>query len=845
MASPQGPVFEGSLEEFAVTEGGEEYRILYLPDKNNEALQEEGKPPHYYWLPNKLRIARGPNGDGKFHLTHFSGIQGEDETIGAEEDREVAGGVLALTVTGEPPDGVLEQAHEKLRAKFKGKDDRYWGWQVDAAPRFGVVPIASNITTLSNIAPDQDGNAPGLPEPEDLAEEERSGEGRAGEGRAMEGGEDPRGGVNRARTSGGSRSAARSRPRPGGEAEGGESGSSGSGGAPPGTGAATGSGSGTSMARGEISGPPVPMRQLVDGPKSIPQRDLDGQRSNLDVWYVRMDGEGAGSIDPAGENAFSAILGSYPTAILWQGFHGSYSPMFAVNAMKLKVWSENIHLKITADSEDVYTHLSGHATGGYKWFKADLKGEFNKMVKEEVIDVELSIDGTTPDADEHMEAINKRMDLILDRFLKMAQDVIFKPPEKEEAAEAPETKTSFFKPWGVGIALKARHDVTKMRLSYEESISTRYLMDHVVKSSLEGFYDEMKADPDAERKYFSRIFLSEWDAKVHRVAKPIVRWEDPAEDWVGDPVAFLSAQFGYPTTRGDVLWRSEMFDQGNEGPWVADFERKSRSDVSDPPEGWDPDQTFIKRRVHYREPPGADEYPHAAIQIEKDRVELDPGERGTLTSEVNHEVRVNTLRVGPITLDAFLSGPNEYVEVAFRAAGTTDEGEEREWVRLGWRADDQDEPRFWLVYPGQTDFVPSFTYQVRVVVKGSLTTAGKEWVGPERRVDGSGPLMVDVPTQEEAVVSRSLTPMEAATPDAEVEAGPMTSTGAGGSGRPPTDERAASGTEGYGEGGAREKPSVRELATAGGGSEERSGGEEGDDESGPVSFSKTEGWTVG
>ena len=43
MVDAVGPVFTGGFEEFVVNESGEQYTILYPPDRNNDQLQREGK----------------------------------------------------------------------------------------------------------------------------------------------------------------------------------------------------------------------------------------------------------------------------------------------------------------------------------------------------------------------------------------------------------------------------------------------------------------------------------------------------------------------------------------------------------------------------------------------------------------------------------------------------------------------------------------------------------------------------------------------------------------------------------------------------------------------------------
>jgi hypothetical protein len=235
--------------------------------------------------------------------------------------------------------------------------------------------------------------------------------------------------------------------------------------------------------------------------------------------------------------------------------------------------------------------------------------------------------------------------------------------------------------------------------------------------------------------------------------------------WVGEPVAFLSCQIGYPNTNGELQWTGQVFQAGEEQTWRPGFAMKATSDVVNPPQGWEPAKTFVKRKVHFLVPPGETENPYMRAFVEKNEVELDAGEYGTLTDEITLEVRadsVGKLEVGPIFMSAVLENANQFIEVSFKALGKTADGQERSITRFAINYDDQNTPRYWEIFTGQPDFIPKYQYQVRVVVKGSIFTKGMEWTGPWNDVNGNGPIMISVPTPEEAITKRNLTPREAA-----------------------------------------------------------------------------------
>ncbi len=399
---------------------------------------------------------------------------------------------------------------------------------------------------------------------------------------------------------------------------------------------------------------------------------------------------------------------------------------------------------------------------------ADIKAEFNSMRINGDIQVRISIDPTVPGGDKISEAIDKRTDLIFQKFLEEAQKQIFDPaPFSEKPAEA----SGGFLGIGGGGALKLREDRSTVSLHYHEKREMAYLQENQVSGQLEGLYDVLKSDPSAEKKYFVTLYIDDWERKVTRLVKPVVNWPDPAKKWSGEPVSFLSVQVGYPDTQGAVQWDGHVFQSadGANAQWNTAMAKKNQSDVTNPPSGWAPDKTFIKRKIHFSEPPSDLEDPFVRIAVEQNEVELDSGPNGKLVDDLNLEVRVDNvgaLSVGPIFLGVDLEGPKQIVEVTFQAAGKRLDGKDRPSVKLSWSSTDQNEPRYWMIFTGQPEFLPKYQYQVRVVVKGSIMTHGMEWVGPWVDAGGNGPLMVRVPTPEDAgvtVVQRTITPVAATT----------------------------------------------------------------------------------
>lgn len=698
MTEAIGPIFAAGFQ--TVTKDG--YPLLFLPDANNDALQREGKPPVYHWLPNSVRLARKDNGDYKFSFLQFVGVQNEDTNVGVEGTQEVAGALCGFSTTSSPPPEVLKQASDELIDRFRGSDDYYWGWRSPATPMIRPAPIVSNTMSITSLSPNGDGSMPSV-------------------------------------ASGGAAPA----PAGGGGAP-----------APAGPGGPPNRSLNAAPELRGVTRPPL----LTEMPRTV-SLDRAMRASNLDAWYSNLAGSGPGSVTPFAENAFSGLLGSYPAAMVYSSFHGGQSAITVWQILQLKVWSPICEIRIRGDWSRIQDHFSAAAHAGGWFWSADIKAEFNSMRQSGAIESEILVDSTLPNAEKIQEMMEKRSDLVFQKFMDQANKTIFEPaPFQEKAAEA----SGGFLGLGGGGAVKLRRDRVSLQLEFHEKRQMAYLQPNPISGQLEGLYDDIKADPEKEKKYFQKVFMDDWARSVTRVFKPVVNWPDPAKKWVGQPVAFLSAQVGYPDVEGNLQWSGHIF-QASDKPddnWRVKMAMKKKDEVDNPPAGWEPDKTFIKRQVHFGEPPNETENPFVRVSIEKNVVDLDPGESGVPLNTVNNEIRVDNvggINCGPIFLGVDLENEKQIVEVSFQAEGKTEDGKERPPVTFSWRFGDQIEPRYWMVYTGDPDYLPKFKYQVRVLVKGSIFTKGQEWIGPWQEASGNGPIMLTVPTpQDQGVVTRDI-----------------------------------------------------------------------------------------
>lgn len=700
-----GPTLAGGRQ----TTDPDGYQLLYYPDVNNYELQQDGKPPVFYWLPNYVHLARKEgksDGDLMFNLIRFAGVQSSDANIGVSEEegtREVAGGVLGFTVNSAPPNHILESSQREITERFEGSADYFWGINSNVKPIFRPVIITQNHTSVTNLSPNEDGSVvePAIPETDEPV--------------------------------------------------------------PPGT---------------RSTKPINYVKRTV--PSFISKKGFSARNygkvkaaRNIEPWYWNMQGAGTGSIDPMGQNAFTALVGSYPASILWSAFHGSYTPVNVAMNIKMPFWIPAFEITITGNWERIFEHFSAHAKGRYMWFSADIKAEVNNMRMNGTIDVDIKINNAMiPNPEEVADQITERTDLILEKFMAQAQTVIFDPPQPDVDAAESSGGGGIFGLWGAGVALKYRRDSTNLSLYYHETRQVSYLQEHLISSSLEGMSEELEANPAKEPHYFQTLYLDDWPRKLARVVKPICNWPKLQEKWVGEPVSHMSVQVGYPNTRGDIMWTGTIppFLASDEADrtWECAVTQKLEEHVENAPEDWKADLTYIKRKISMLEPPDPFEFPNSRVQIEDNEIELDPGENGTLTNDIILEVRADDasrVRLGPINMNVFLENARQFVEVSFQATDENgdeivdDDGNVRfDPVTFRFDYDTQTEGKYWSVFTSDKTVHSYYKYQVRVVVQGSLFTKGMEWTGPWKRGAGSGPLIISVPSQEDegVVIERTI-----------------------------------------------------------------------------------------
>ncbi|WP_298802243.1 hypothetical protein [uncultured Pseudokineococcus sp.] len=478
----------------------------------------------------------------------------------------------------------------------------------------------------------------------------------------------------------------------------------------------------------------------------VADRDLRGT-SNLDLWAVQLDGIGPGSIT-GGENAYGGLLGGIPSELVWAAMHGNASPFFVSQTLMIPMATPVVEISIVGHWQKCLDHFSAEATGGVAFFAADVAVQLEEMQRSGDIEVTMVVDQTVPGADAVAERLEKTKDLVTQKFIDLAKETIFAPATPVEAAEARKKKGW----WNLGVAMKVVKKKELVDLRYTESQIWKYNRQDVISSTLEGLRREIAADEQAAGKYFHLVSLGDLNRKVRRITRPVANWlPDPEQQWAGDPVKGLAVEFGYPNTRGEIGWKGNQFVPagGADQVWEPEWVQLTDEEMSDRPDGWEPDQTYVRRKVILGESSSALADPYNRVVVERNTVDLDPEPR--LSDEISVDVRADNagvLEVGPIQLGVVLDGSSQVVEVSVRPLGTTVDGRAREVVTFSFNGTDQDVPRRLKIYTGDPDYVPAYEYQVRVVVKGTLFTDGMEWGHDEDTWLsglGNGPLTVSVP----------------------------------------------------------------------------------------------------
>jgi hypothetical protein len=489
---------------------------------------------------------------------------------------------------------------------------------------------------------------------------------------------------------------------------------------------------------------------IVDNEVSIsnlsPENVSDPSTQKPDnPWLWKMQGEGKGTINPVGNNAYTAMVGQYPAQLVEAGFHGASSPIFVHNALKHKFYTGAFKASIHGEWSAIFNHFSADLSANYFFYKADIQTAFNSAVKNGTIKKSITIDTEvlTPEQEKNYEA---QVDKTFDKFLDIAQKTIFDPaPPKIENAKAggQGAAGSALNPAGVGVsfAMKVEHDESHLTLNFEEEINETYIKDNVISAHMMGFYEKLQGNKDEEKKYFDVVHLEEGFRKIHVIATARAYWPD-ANGNGGDPIDQLVLEVGYPDSRGAIVYKNSGLYMDNIGAakstsltpaiWtkenshrilIFDFERQTNL----PPEKQN--IIYIKRQVRFQEKPSV-EIPDRTLRFDEEQ-----------TTEHSIEVKADalgTLSVGPVELDTKLDDRVK-VMVTFRKANRNPE-------TLRFTADNIKERQFFEAWTKDPADAVNWSYQVTMMYESKVAgVPAITYNGAEISMAGSAPLIVQVP----------------------------------------------------------------------------------------------------
>jgi hypothetical protein len=455
-----------------------------------------------------------------------------------------------------------------------------------------------------------------------------------------------------------------------------------------------------------------------------------------DPWLWKMQGEGKGTINPVGNNAYTAMVGQYPAQIIESAFHGASSPIFVHNALKHKFYTGAFTASIHGDWNAIYNHFSADLKASYFFVKGDIQAAFNSAVKNGVITRKITIDNEilSPEKEKQYEA---QVDKVFDKFMEAAQKTIFDPaPPKIENAKAADTGAV-----GVSFALKIQHDETHLTLDFNEEIDETYIKDNVISAHLMGFYDVLKNDPSAEKKYFDTVHLDEGFRKIHVIASARAFWPDASGNG-GDPVEQLVLQVGYPDSTGAIVYKdSGLFMENAAAPksttlapaiwtkdnksriFIFDFERQSNLP---------PDQVntiYVKRQVRYQE--------RSSVEIPNRTLTFPEAKTTDHAIEVAADA-LGTLRVGPVQLDTKLDDRTKAM-VTFRKANRNPE-------TLRFTSENLKDAQYFEAWTADPANALNWSYQVTIIIESKVAgLPAISYSGPEIPQVGSSPLIALVP----------------------------------------------------------------------------------------------------
>src|SRR5436190_1868302 len=126
LLSPLGPLFGPNFITITQNdETGRAFQLEVYPDANNSMLRSNGVPMHFYFVPQRVFLAKKQTApaDFDFGMTLVKGLLTTEGTLGVTDeitaggDVEVGGGFCTFSTTFAVPESVIRGATQQLRQR--------------------------------------------------------------------------------------------------------------------------------------------------------------------------------------------------------------------------------------------------------------------------------------------------------------------------------------------------------------------------------------------------------------------------------------------------------------------------------------------------------------------------------------------------------------------------------------------------------------------------------------------------------------------------------------------------------------------------------------------------------
>ncbi|GAB3022844.1 hypothetical protein [Natronobiforma cellulositropha] len=461
---------------------------------------------------------------------------------------------------------------------------------------------------------------------------------------------------------------------------------------------------------------------------------------DIPPWGWHVEGEGKGPINPTSTNAFSVLLGNFPTLLIRGAAESGESNITVENDITYNVNAPEVSITVRGEWEAIFEHFSAAAEGGIFWLRGELNKEVESMVREGVLEVEIDYNEEFVEEGD-LERWESAANEIADTFLERASETILS--QEAPDVEAAEASSPWWR-WSGDAELKDVQQEHGLSLEYSKRITGRTNRYETISTTMDGLFDQLQTDEDAWDRYFSRVYLDEGWQKVYVIATVNANWGDGER--AGDPIHHVSCDVGYPTSEGDVQFRGQaryrddptdpdLSEENTDTLWVADTPHRLfvwefiKQDHTDAVEN--PNEIHVQERIAFDE---AGAY-----------VLVDTLERAYTTEDHTLEIRADSaghLAVGPIEPDMPLGSEQVAVVLTLRAPDVPDK-------RIQFSADEPG-PAYWDVWYPPEEHPGSYEYKVEAVVRPPMFGLEElRWESDWRTVEGNGPLIADVPPAPE------------------------------------------------------------------------------------------------